>query len=72
MLNEPIDITLPVDVEYALLAILKHYWNRECDAYHQLPGRERIGHIFKRLQTVDDWLFKPYSVKYLDRPRHDN
>jgi hypothetical protein len=55
------EILLPVAVECALVKILKHYWWREQSAHAKLPKDAQLAHVFKDLQVVDDWLFKPVA-----------
>ena len=52
-------IDLPVEVEQAMLEIVRHHWAIESKSFFKLSSSEQVGHIFRHIRVLDDWLFQP-------------
>ena len=54
-------VRLPAQVDWAIGEVIDYLWRDEWKAYHELPKRERRGHIFEVLNCVRVWRSFPLA-----------
>ena len=54
-------VRLPAQVDWAIGMVIDYLWRDEWKAYHELPQRERRGHIFEILNHVRVWRSFPLA-----------